>query len=237
MPISMKTRLEVICDLGRLYEMINELEDCIGGKRRFNEIEQETNRPRSGVYFVFEPNEMRSVDSSEMRITRVGTHAINGEGRTLLDRLGDHWAFPDKSRSHRNSIMRKHIGRSLMNISEGQLRIPSWGRRGAVSETEREEERRLETLVTEHIGDMHLLWVAIDDSSSRSLIERNCIGLLSNHLQPIDKPSLNWLGMHSGRIEIGRSGLWNVHYVNHDYDPDFLRSLRKYVVGIPSRRR
>ena len=229
LPVSMRSRLSVLGDLQTLYELLDELEDFIGGKKSFKEIKQLTNRPRSGVYFVFETNEMRTTNPRAMRITRVGTHAIDGGGRTLLDRLEDHWASPGRSCSRRSSIMRKHIGRALIETSGGQLRAPSWGRRGGLSKAEQEDERKVETRVREYIGDMQLLWVAIDEGPSRSLIERGSIGLLSNCLEPIDIPSRDWLGIHSGRAEIRRSGLWNVHHVRHEYDSEFLEHFEKCV--------
>ena len=231
----MRSRSSVPGDLERLYELLDELEDFIGGKKYFKEVEQVTNRPRSGVYFVFETDEMRTTNPGAMRITRVGTHAIDGGGRTLLDRLEDHWDSPGRSCSRRSSIMRNHIGRALIEKSRGQLSAPSWGRRGELSKAEHEEERKVETQVTEYIGNMQLIWVAIDEGPSRSLIERSSIGLLSNCFEPIDIPSRDWLGTHSGRAEIRRSGLWNVHHVRHEYHSEFLGHFENCVRRMTSR--
>jgi len=73
---------------------------------------------------------------------------------------------------------------------------------------------------------MAVMWVAISDrpgpESVRSIVERNSIALLSNHRHPVDPPSEQWLGRDSDRAEIRQSGLWNVDYVDDEYDPAFL---------------
>jgi hypothetical protein len=48
---------------------------------------------------------------------------------------------------------------------------------------------------------MSLALVARERESS------NAIALLSNKLKPIDPPSSDWLGLHSGRQEVRESGL------------------------------
>ena len=54
-----------------------------------------------------------------------------------------------------------------------------------------------------------------------SLLHRaDSIALLSNELEPLNSPSPSWLGRHSPREEIRRSGLWNLDYVWERYDPD-----------------
>jgi hypothetical protein len=58
------------------------------------------------------------------------------------------------------------------------------------------------------------------------VIERNCIGLLSNYRRaPLDAPSRTWLGAHYDRERVQTSGLWNNSHVDEDYDPRFLDVL------------
>ena len=62
----------------------------------------------------------------------------------------------------------------------------------------------------------------------RGVIERNAIALLSNYnspAQPLDPPSLTWLGLHADRGSVRLSGLWNVNHVTETYDPIFLDLL------------
>ncbi len=81
---------------------------------------------------------------------------------------------------------------------------------------------------------MSLLWVAIDHelgtASMRGYIERNAIALLSNFgKEPLDAPSENWLGHHSDRERVRKSGLWNSNHVDEAFDPAFLDPLARLV--------
>ncbi len=88
--------------------------------------------------------------------------------------------------------------------------------------------------VSDRIGEMPFLWLAIDDhpgpESLRGYIERNAIGLLSNFNQEsLDPPSDTWLGRDSGRERVRRSGLWNNNHVDERYDALFLEQLERLV--------
>jgi len=76
---------------------------------------------------------------------------------------------------------------------------------------------------------MPVFWVAVSGdpgpSNRRAFIERNAIALLSNHLDPKDKASSQWLGTFCPSDEVSRSGLWNINHVGDDYDPRFLDEL------------
>ncbi len=81
---------------------------------------------------------------------------------------------------------------------------------------------------------MPFLWLSIPDEpgpeSLRGYIERNSIGLLSNYQQlALDPPSPSWLGHHSDRERVRRSGLWNQNHVDEPYDPGFLNRLEELV--------
>lgn len=78
-------------DVTRFYELVTELEDGLGGKRRFQDCTGKQVWPKRGVYFIFEDGENRLGSQNEMRITRVGTHAIRDEEEsTLWGRLRNH---------------------------------------------------------------------------------------------------------------------------------------------------
>ena len=60
------------------------------------------------------------------------------------------------------------------------------------------------------------------------MIERNAIALLSGYAESaLDPPSPGWLGLHSDRKPVRRSGLWNNRHVDESYDPLFLDVLEE----------
>ena len=81
---------------------------------------------------------------------------------------------------------------------------------------------------------MPFLWLDVDDApgpgSRRACIERNAIALLSGYAESVlDPPSPGWLGRHSDREPVRRSGLWNNRHVDENYDPSFLDVLEERV--------
>lgn len=82
---------------------------------------------------------------------------------------------------------------------------------------------------------MPFLWLAVDEdvrglNTARSYIESNAIALLSNYRRvQLDRPSRSWLGHFSESHKVARSGLWNSHYVNDCYEPEFLDTLKAWV--------
>ena len=88
----------------------------------------------------------------------------------------------------------------------------------------------MEMKVSRYIGAMPFLFVPILDApgpdSKRGYIERNAIALLSGYNTAVaDTPSPQWLGFHSSRERVRRSGLWNDDHVNEDYSPESLNVL------------
>ena len=97
-----------------------------------------------------------------------------------------------------------------------------------------EQERPIEIGVSSHIGRLPFLWLSVDDppdsKSDRGLLERNCIGLLSNYgKHQLDPPSQNWLGSYSEREKVRSSNLWNNNHVDESYDPDFFEVLERHI--------
>ena len=78
--------------------------------------------------------------------------------------------------------------------------------------------------MSSYIGRMPFLWLSVDDQpgprSDRGILERNCIGLLSNvdKANVIDRPGGTWLGRFSVRQTVRHSGLWNQNHVAEQYD-------------------
>ena len=98
----------------------------------------------------------------------------------------------------------------------------------------KDAEADLERRVSGYIGQMPFLWLAVPDApcpqSVRGRIERHAIALLSHARTPAaDRPSANWLGVHSDRPRVCRSGLWNNNHVDEDGDAAFLSEMAELV--------
>ena len=98
----------------------------------------------------------------------------------------------------------------------------------------KDTEQDLERAVSDHIGRLPFLWLAVPDApgkdSHRAYIEVNAIGLLSNFGRaPVDPPSPNWLGQWADAPKVRESSLWNVRHVDGSYTPGFLDIFESYV--------
>ena len=234
-----------LADIKVFYRILAALEAKLGGKRTLSECTGRMNWPDRGVYFFFEPGEMRSDSSEGPRVVRVGTHATTaGAQSRLWGRLSQHRGTARTGGgNHRGSIMRLLVGVALKKKSAIE-HMDTWGigqnstiacvKLDVTNSELRQREHVLESAVSQYIRAMPFLWVDIDDApdpkSDRGLIERTSIGLLSNYMQaPIDAASDNWLGAYCDRERVQRSGLWNNNYVDEGYDPEFLAVLERYV--------
>ncbi len=222
------------CHLQQFYELLAQLERNLGGARRLSECNGRTGWPRSGVYFFRETGEIRTDTGRGSRIVRMGTHALKaGSGAKLWNRLSQHrGAVKNGAGNHRGSIFRLITGAALME--RDSLACSSWGKGNNAPKEVKGSEHFLEQKVSNVIGDMPFLWLAVDDEpgpgSLRGYIERNAIALLSNYGQePIDPPSPGWLGHYSNRERVRSSGLWNSNHVDDDYDPAFLDTMQQLI--------
>lgn len=234
-----------LSDVRRFYDLLRDLEQQLGGKRTLAESEGGMRWPERGVYFFFEPGEVRTTSGSGPRVVRVGTHALkSGSKSTLWQRLRQHRGtlrgkHPGGG-NHRGSIFRLHVGTALIakhNLSGKAVEMWGVGSSSPTSHT-REDEYPVERRVSEHIRSMPFLWVGIEDEpgpdSMRGYIERNAIAMLSDYndrSRRIDPPSESWLGRWATNEAVGRSGLWNVEHVAEQYDPGFLKWLRTTIAG------
>lgn len=129
------------------------------------------------------------------------------------------------------------VGSAL--IARDGLSCPTWDtQRSNAPSSVRVAEAGLERLVSQTIGAMPVLWLAVDDDpgadSERGIIERGAIALLSGWGRAdIDPPSANWLGLASTRDKVRRSGLWNNNHVDETYDPAFLDVMERRVLATP----
>jgi len=196
--------------------------------------------PDRGVYFFFEPGETRS-STDQMRVARVGTHAVSeGSSTSLWDRLKQHYGTGSGSSNHphggnhRGSVYRKRVGEAIIEKHDLHDDYPDWDKRWSSIDRDRsevrDEEYILERRVSAYIREQPFLWVEVDDEpsadSDRAYIEKNAIALLSNFEdRTIDPRAEGWLGKYSRSQEIRESGLWNVNHVEEQYDADFLDLL------------
>lgn len=218
-------------DLERLYKILNDLKSRTGF-RYLNNSNGRMNWPNQGVYFFFEDGELRE-ETGELRVVRVGTHAVSqGSQTTLWKRLIQHRGTMTGSGNHRGSIFRLHTGTAI--IARDNLMCDTWGIGGNATQKIKRAEQPIELLVSRQIGAMPFLWIKAEDKagpqSIRKYIERNTIALLSNyHKTALDKPSTNWLGHYCANRLVRESGLWNVDHVADGYNPDFLEKLEQLM--------
>ncbi|CAB4712374.1 MAG: hypothetical protein F2673_06220 [Actinobacteria bacterium] len=225
-------------DVDRFYSLVGEMRARCGGERTLSTCDAGSGWPERGVYFFFEPGELRS-DGGSARVVHVGTHALRPSSATLWNRLSNHRGHISGEfaggGSHRGSIFREHVGAAMLSAQPWPDEIrQTWGVGSSASRSGRVAEHALEREVTNYIGAMPLLWVPVNDepspTSDRAVIKQGAVALLSRHEGGVgDRPSNKWLGWKSDRPEIVRSGLWNVEHVGEDYHPSFLDVLERWV--------
>lgn len=234
-----------VADTVRFYELLERIEQRVGGRRRLADCDGSMDWPERGVYFFFEEGEERHGSGGGSRVVRVGTHALKSGSKTALwGRLSQHRGTADGSGgNHRGSIFRLLVGVSLARRGDCPL-PPSWGvcsdpgaaarRLGVTRDAVKAAERNLEHRVSAAIGAMPFLWLSVPDApepeSARGRIERGAIALLSNAVTPAaDHASANWLGAHCDRPSVRASGLWNNNHVEETYEPDFLDKMEALI--------
>ena len=234
-----------ITDTNRFYELLDRLAELAGGPRVLKECHAGMYWPAGGVYFFHELGESRTNDPTRSRVVRVGTHGLrSGTRSTLWGRLSQHIGNVRSGRgNHRGSIFRLIVGIALSK-QLGLSLSDSWGVGGSPGEAARRlnfdpaainaAECDLEAAVSDYIGRMPFLWLDVGDApgpnSKRGLIERNAIALLSGYRGgAVDDPSHQWLGHHSDRERVRRSGLWNNNHVDELYNPLFLDEMESRI--------
>lgn len=165
-------------DTSRFYELMDELSLRHGGSRLLRSSDSRVEWPRQGVYFFFEPGELRS--NGRPRVVRVGTHALRPTSKTMLwTRLSQHRGRVGSRSSgggnHRGSIFRLHVGAALINRGGvAGLPLEAWLAPDPMPEHS-EAELMVERAVSEYIGRMPMLCVDVptreDRTSDRGLIE------------------------------------------------------------------
>lgn len=230
--------------LVRFYDLLDELEKRVGGKRKLCECTSGMTWPKRGVYFFFEPGEIRSGSGSGLRVVRTGTHALKlGSKSTLWQRLCQHrGALRSLSGGHRGSVFRRLVGEAMIN--QRQFHSTTWGIGSSPSQAAKKtgiakadvtaDEKEIEHAVSSYIRSLPFLWVRVEDdpgpSSDRGYLERNAIALCSAIGNGnADAASKQWLGNSSSSQKVRSSGLWNANHVEEQYDSEFLSKLSEYV--------
>jgi hypothetical protein len=223
-------------DTNCFYELLDELNQRLGGPRMLRECTAHSGWPVNGVYFFFEEGEDRRAGQG-LRVVRVGTHALKKttpSHETLWNRLDDHRGRQDGETGprHSHSIFRKHVGGGIIRRDQlgGSEVLDDWYhcRRQPLADL-------IELKVSQYIGVMPFLWLDVPSLQMREHIESCAIALLSLRTGGVDPPSPNWLGLYARSAQIPASGLWNVHYTNKSYDPGFLGLMRARVQSEPFR--
>lgn len=215
-----------------LYSTLNDLGFETGGIRRFKDCDGKMYWPRMGVYFILDFNERSLLSGGAPRIVRVGTHAVSrGAKSTLWGRLKTHKGTNSGSGSHRSSVFRLHVGNAIIN-RDGLL-SDTWGTGQNANKVVREREVFIEEKVSEYIGNLGIVFLAVEDEpspqSDRSKIEKSAISLLSSINFSFEFGGQDWLGNYSPRKPIQLSSLWNIDYVNETFSLDLFSMLDQYT--------
>ena len=225
-------------DIERLYRLLEELEEIVGGKQKLKDCTGYMDWPDRGVYIFFAPDEYRESDD-QLRVTRIGTHAVSeGSSTSLWDRLRTHRGAKrgtyEGGGNHRGSVFRKRVGEAFVERESLNDEYPHWGEGSSAKRERRLDELEMERRVSDYLRDLPFLWLNVNDEpsadSQRAYIERNMIALLSNYQRDtVDARSDGWLGKHSRSEKIRKSGLWNVNHVDEEYDEGFLDRLESAI--------
>jgi len=193
-----KTIASEICE--QLHSLFNRLP-------RYQFPFDESTIPRNGIYILFEKEEYaHGVD----RIVRVGTHTGKNQ---LLSRLNQHFVKENKDRS----IFRKNIGRAILQKTNDHF-LEQWNwdlttrkaKERYLPMLDEEKQRQVEKVVTEYIQcNFSFVVFSIDSKEERLKWEQKIISTVS--LCKICRPSPNWLGLHSPKEAIRKSGMWLVN--------------------------
>lgn len=222
--------------LNHFYDILMELQSKTG-TRILDTCNIRMEWPQQGVYFFFEPGEMRD-NGKQMRVVRVGVSKYSESPQSpLWDRLREHRGTISGKFSgggnHRISNFRYYVGSALVN--RDNLVCPSWEKLDITNASIRKKEHALEKKVSDIISNMPFLWLSTERSSRpdqlNQFIKRHAVALLSNYSAQIalDAPSPAWLGRYCPNDAVRLSGLWNHRGVDVNCNPRFLNYLEKLV--------
>lgn len=163
--------------------------------------------PNNGIYILFENGEFSHMTR---RIVRVGTHTGNDQ---LRSRLRQHFMQENKDRS----IFRKNIGRALLNkehdpfLEQWELDLTTKAAREKHQEQiDFQHLETIEKMISDYLQKQFQFVVfEVQDKATRLSLESKIISTISKCEEC--NPSPFWLGLHSPKAKIRKSGLWLVN--------------------------
>lgn len=166
---------------------------------------------KNGIYVMFEKSEKHlNFD----RVVRIGSH--NSANR-LLTRIAEHYVGTD----HRDSIFRKHLGRSFLTVDKQSSYIKTWDFKiKKIADKAKNYNKinwTLENIYEDKVTDYiqkNLTFIVIPnliDATKRLRLEK---GLIATFAQSLEKTiSTNWFGKFHPDFRINNSGLWNIQHL------------------------
>jgi hypothetical protein len=239
-------RQQTLSDMDRFYRILSD--NCATG--RFCALSDLDSKKAlftgPGIYFFFEKGERRS-NGSQNRVVRVGITQKNH--RSLYNRLNDHrtaaavsifttlvyGAMAYDQGLHTRLQASFGVGpqdfHEYLYLGYPQIRA----RAGRLVENAMRDFEQSIVLPHMNRGNFSVTWVEVSDTALRVNLENCAVSLLSNHHRgaaAIDPPTPVWLGRHSHKPEVQKSGLWNQDYVLICYSsvtPGWLDSLERLI--------
>jgi hypothetical protein len=191
----------------KMSENCNTLHHWFNQMNRFTFPFNKQEIPKNGIYILFEKNEQAHYGD---RIVRIGTHTGKDQ---LFSRLNQHFQKENKDRS----IFRKNIGRALLNKTNDPF-LQKWeldlttkkSKNDNINSIDLIKQNLIEKEVTKQIqNNFSFVVFEINDKTKRLYFESKIISTISHCTDC--KPSKNWLGNHSPKEKIRKSGLWLVN--------------------------
>ncbi len=190
----------------RIHEQVNSLDryEFDGNNFIFSSNKSIATIPdnQGGIYIMFEKEETyKNFD----RIVRVGK-AEN----SLLTRLNQHFINKDKD----YSILRKHIGRSLLHQQHCDSEVQAWDTKGTKMPA-------IEKKVSDHLKkNISFCIIPLSDKEEIKKLEQTLLEVLSIHNRLYHETtgkyirSDNWLGKHcKNHPKVTESCMWNHEHV------------------------
>ena len=231
--------------LREIYSKFGDLNDQIGGPYYLNECDGNMNWPDRGIYIFFtHDSDLELGSTDQMNVARIGTVGVSsGSSNTLWNRLRQHrgnqrGTYADGG-NHRGSIFRLHVGRAIIEKEGLHDTYPLWGQKHADwpddidTQSVREQEHPLEKRVSDYIGSLPFLILNVPGEpgpkSDRATMEKQLISTFSFYRRQHDwLRSSNWLGSHSPKKEVYKTGLWNINHVEGFSSPSVVYDVKEY---------
>jgi len=180
--------------------------------------------PDRGVYFFYEKGEHWGHGGDEARIVRIGSTTSDDFPR----RINEHFLIDDSSvrfdlnrgKPSDRSIFRKNIGRALLNKAHDPY-LDVW-EIDFITKKKRAEFSHLRDLAKERVIEAEVTRTLRENFSFRFIsldgkdwkqtdLEKLLIAARGGC--SLCRPSANWLGLHSSKPRIRKSGMWQEQHL------------------------